>query len=124
MSWKLFTRCAKQKNIFGNIKKDWYLRQSHCPRGFNNNRYNPLQQIVTANLAKNNFSYKYNKSSLLAVFVVFLLSYLSYKKDLGHVMSFKKPDKEIYLENGIDIMNKEMEILLTNKFREQEIVEY
>ena len=39
-----------------------------------------------------------------------LLSYLSYKKDLGHVMSFKKPDKEIYLENGIDIMNKEMEI--------------
>ena len=38
VSWKLFTRCAKQKNIFGNIKKDWYLRQSQCPSGFNKNR--------------------------------------------------------------------------------------
>jgi lauroyl/myristoyl acyltransferase len=25
-------------------------------------------------------------------------------------MTFKKPDEEIYLENGIDIMNKEMEM--------------
>ena len=39
-----------------------------------------------------------------------LLSYLSYKKDLGHIMNFKKPDKEIYLENGIDVMNREMEM--------------
>lgn len=39
-----------------------------------------------------------------------LLSYLSYKKDLGHIMNFKKPDEAIYSENGIDIMNKEMEM--------------
>ena len=25
-------------------------------------------------------------------------------------MNFKKPDKEIYLENGIDVMNREMEM--------------
>jgi len=26
---------CKTKNIFGNIKKEWYLRQSRCPSGFN-----------------------------------------------------------------------------------------
>ena len=38
-----------------------------------------------------------------------LLTYLSYKKDLGHVMNFKEPNIEIYEENGVDVMNKEME---------------
>ena len=38
-----------------------------------------------------------------------LLSYLSYKKDLGHIINFKKPSKDIYSDNGVDIMNTEME---------------
>jgi KDO2-lipid IV(A) lauroyltransferase len=38
-----------------------------------------------------------------------LLSYLSYKKDLGHIINFKKPSKDIYSDNGVDIMNADME---------------
>ena len=38
-----------------------------------------------------------------------LLSYLSYDKDIGHVMNFKKPSKEIYSESGVQVMNDEME---------------
>jgi KDO2-lipid IV(A) lauroyltransferase len=38
-----------------------------------------------------------------------LLTYLSYEKDIGHIINFKKPDNEIYSKNGIDIMNWEME---------------
>jgi KDO2-lipid IV(A) lauroyltransferase len=38
-----------------------------------------------------------------------LLSYLSYEKDLGHIINFKKPSEEIYSDNGVDIMNAEME---------------
>ena len=38
-----------------------------------------------------------------------LLSYLSYKKDIGHIINFKKPSVEIYEKNGVDVMNKEME---------------
>ena len=38
-----------------------------------------------------------------------LLSYLSYEKDLGHIINFKKPSGEIYSDNGVDIMNSEME---------------
>jgi len=38
-----------------------------------------------------------------------LLTYLSYKKDIGHVINFKEPNIEIYEENGVDVMNKEME---------------
>ena len=38
-----------------------------------------------------------------------LLSYLSYDKDIGHVMNFKKPSKEIYSESGVQVMNNEME---------------
>jgi KDO2-lipid IV(A) lauroyltransferase len=38
-----------------------------------------------------------------------LLSYLSYDRDLGHVMNFKKPSKEIYTESGVQAMNLEME---------------
>ena len=38
-----------------------------------------------------------------------LLTYLSYEKDIGHTINFKKPDNEIYSKNGIDVMNMEME---------------
>ena len=38
-----------------------------------------------------------------------LMSYLPYRDGLGHTMVFKKPDKEIYNDNGVDIMNLEME---------------
>ena len=38
-----------------------------------------------------------------------LLTYLSYKSDIGHIINFKKPDMEIYKKNGVDVMNKEIE---------------
>ncbi len=38
-----------------------------------------------------------------------LLSYLSYKKDIGHIINFKKPSVEIYEKNGVDVMNNEIE---------------
>ena len=38
-----------------------------------------------------------------------LLTYLSYKSDIGHIINFKEPNIEIYEKNGVDIMNKEME---------------
>ena len=38
-----------------------------------------------------------------------LLSYLSYDSNIGHVMNFKKPIKEIYSEFGVQVMNDEME---------------
>lgn len=38
-----------------------------------------------------------------------LMSYLSYEKDIGHIINFKKPSKEIYENNGVDVMNEEME---------------
>ena len=38
-----------------------------------------------------------------------LLSYLSYDKDIGHVMNFKKPSNGIYSEFGVQVMNDEME---------------
>ena len=38
-----------------------------------------------------------------------LMAHLTYNEGLGHVMSFKKPNKKIYEENGVDIMNNEME---------------
>ena len=38
-----------------------------------------------------------------------LMSYLSYEKDIGHVINFVDPNKEIYNENGVDVMNLEME---------------
>ena len=38
-----------------------------------------------------------------------LMSYLSYEKDIGHIINFKEPDDAIYSKNGIDIMNREME---------------
>ena len=38
-----------------------------------------------------------------------LLTYLSYEKDIGHIINFKEPDDAIYSKNGIDIMNREME---------------
>ena len=38
-----------------------------------------------------------------------LLSYLSFDRDIGHVMNFKKPSKEIYSESGVQVMNDEME---------------
>jgi KDO2-lipid IV(A) lauroyltransferase len=38
-----------------------------------------------------------------------LMSYLSYEKDIGHIINFKKPSKEIYKNNGVDVMNQEME---------------
>tara|TARA_B000000460_G_scaffold240672_1_gene206459 strand:- start:3249 stop:4112 length:864 start_codon:yes stop_codon:yes gene_type:complete len=38
-----------------------------------------------------------------------LMAHLTYNEGLGHVMSFKKPNKKIYDENGVDIMNNEME---------------
>ena len=37
------------------------------------------------------------------------MSHLSYEKGLGHIINFKKPDKKIYTNNGVDIMNLEME---------------
>ncbi len=38
-----------------------------------------------------------------------LLTYLSYKSNIGHIINFKKPDMEIYEKNGVDVMNKEIE---------------
>ena len=38
-----------------------------------------------------------------------LMSYLSYEKDIGHIINFKKPRADIYANNGVDVMNKEME---------------
>ena len=38
-----------------------------------------------------------------------LLTYLSYKRDIGHIINFKRPSVEIYEKNGVDVMNKEME---------------
>jgi len=38
-----------------------------------------------------------------------LLTYLSYKSDIGHIINFKEPNIEIYEKNGVDVMNKEME---------------
>jgi len=37
------------------------------------------------------------------------LSYLSYEKDIGYIINFKKPSFEIYSDRGVDIMNLEME---------------
>ena len=39
-----------------------------------------------------------------------LLTYLSYKSRIGHIINFKKPDKGIYEKNGVDVMNKEIEV--------------
>ena len=41
-----------------------------------------------------------------------LLSYLSYEKNIGHVMNFKKPSKSIYSESGVQVMNDEMEAVI------------
>jgi Kdo2-lipid IVA lauroyltransferase/acyltransferase len=38
-----------------------------------------------------------------------LMSYLSYEKDIGHIINFKKPSNDIYKNNGVDVMNREME---------------
>ena len=38
-----------------------------------------------------------------------IMSYLSYEKDIGHIINFKKPRADIYTNNGVDVMNKEME---------------
>ena len=38
-----------------------------------------------------------------------LLTYLSYKRDIGHIINFKRPSVEIYEKNGVDVMNREME---------------
>ena len=38
-----------------------------------------------------------------------LLTYLSYKRDIGHIINFKRPSVEIYEKNGVDVMNKEIE---------------
>ena len=38
-----------------------------------------------------------------------LMSYLSYEKNIGHVMNFVNPNEEIYNDNGVDAMNAEME---------------
>jgi len=38
-----------------------------------------------------------------------LLTYLSYKSDIGHIINFKEPNIEIYEKNGVDVMNKEIE---------------
>ena len=38
-----------------------------------------------------------------------IMSYLSYEKDIGHIINFKKPSNEIYENNGVDVMNEEME---------------
>ena len=38
-----------------------------------------------------------------------IMSYLSYEKDIGHIINFKKPGADIYTNNGVDVMNKEME---------------
>jgi len=38
-----------------------------------------------------------------------LLTYLSYKSDIGYIINFKEPNIEIYEKNGVDVMNKEME---------------
>ena len=41
-----------------------------------------------------------------------VLAYLSYDRNLGHVMNFKKPSKEIYSESGVQVMNDEMESVI------------
>ena len=38
-----------------------------------------------------------------------IMSYLSYEKDIGHIINFKKPSADIYTNNGVDVMNEEME---------------
>jgi len=38
-----------------------------------------------------------------------LMSYLSYEEDIGHIINFKKPREDIYTNNGVDVMNNEME---------------
>jgi len=38
-----------------------------------------------------------------------LMSSLTYDSAIGHIITFKKPDDGIYKENGVDVMNKEME---------------
>ena len=40
------------------------------------------------------------------------LSYLSYEKNIGHVMNFIKPSKNIYSEFGVQVMNDEMEAVI------------
>jgi len=40
------------------------------------------------------------------------LAYLSYDSNLGHIMNFKKPSKEIYSESGVQVMNDEMESVI------------
>jgi KDO2-lipid IV(A) lauroyltransferase len=41
-----------------------------------------------------------------------ILAYLSHDRNLGHVMNFKKPSKEIYSESGVQVMNDEMESVI------------
>ena len=41
-----------------------------------------------------------------------LLSYLSYEKNIGHVINFKKPSNNIYSEFGVQVMNDEMETVI------------
>ena len=41
-----------------------------------------------------------------------LLAYLSFDRNLGHIMNFKKPSKEIYSEFGVQVMNDEMESVI------------
>ena len=41
-----------------------------------------------------------------------LLSYLSYEKNIGHVINFKKPSNNIYSEFGVQVMNDEMEAVI------------
>ena len=38
-----------------------------------------------------------------------LMSFLSYDSAIGHIINFKKPSDGIYKEDGVDVMNKEME---------------
>ena len=38
-----------------------------------------------------------------------LMASLSYDSNIGHVVTFKKPDAKIYGDLGVDIMNHEME---------------
>ena len=38
-----------------------------------------------------------------------LMSFLSYDSAIGHIINFKKPSYGIYKEDGVDVMNKEME---------------
>ena len=38
-----------------------------------------------------------------------LLTYLSYERNIGHVINFEKPSEEIYSESGVQVMNNQME---------------